>query len=200
MGRIAALRRSFVSWSGVLGAGVVLSSLAIERPSYALLEVGAEGGLIKRTADTPNNLDVGVGYGVHGEFNLVPLVKFGPYYLHYELSQADDAPRAADATFNTLGLRGRLTLPVPGSVAPYAFVGAGYTWARYAEPTGDAKGHFFEIPVGAGVAWRVAEILSLSLEGAYRPGVGFGGGAFDTLGLSHPTSGWSLLLGASFEL
>jgi opacity protein-like surface antigen len=186
--------------------GVSLSiALLTPRRSEAFLNVGAEGGLVKRSADSPNNLKLGLGYGLHGELDMIPLLKVGPYYLHSELSSADSpALGAADAAFNTLGLRARLILPVPGSYKPYAYAGLGYTWVGYT-PVGAStfpaqSGHFFETPLGVGIAYEVLAIFQLSLDVAYRPGFSFGGDAFDTLRVKQPASGWSLMLGAALDL
>jgi hypothetical protein len=137
---------------------------------------------------------------------MLPLLKLGPYYLHYELGSADKpAVGAADAAFNVLGLRARFMLPIPGSYKPYAYAGLGYTWVNYTLVTpspGQAEGvggHFFETPLGVGIAYEVVEIFQLSLDAAYRPAFGFGGDAYGT-GSSGPSSGWSVLLGAALNL
>ena len=183
---------------------LVLALLVVFTPrrADALINAGAEAGIVKRSADSPNNLKLGLGYGVHGEVDLLPLIKLGPYYLHYELGAADrPALGASDAVFNTLGLRARITLPIPGSYKPYAYAGAGYTWVNYSPGGGDISGHFIETPLGVGIAYEVLEIFQLSLDGAYRPGFSFGGDAFSGLGAAnHPSSGWSLLLGAALSL
>jgi opacity protein-like surface antigen len=195
-GRFA--RPLVVKCAATLGASLALSAVAT--PAHALVNVGVEGGAVKRSADSPNNLKLGLGYGVHGELDLLPLIKFGPYYLHYELSKADTLPGAADTAFNTLGLRARLMLPIPGSYKPYAFVGAGYTWVNYTQALGDRAGHFLELPIGVGLAYELAGLFHLSADAAYRPGVSFGGDAYNTYGISHPASGWSVLLGAAINL
>lgn len=191
-------------WSAVFGVSLVFALLAPGR-GEAFINVGAEGGLVKRSADPPNNLKLGLGYGLHGEIDMIPLLKVGPYYLHSELSSADSpAPGATDAGFNTLGLRARLLLPIPGSYKPYAYAGLGYTWVNYT-PVGPSpfpaqSGHFLETPLGVGIAYEVAAIFQLSLDAAYRPGFSFGGDAFDAVHLTQPTSGWSLMLGAALDL
>jgi hypothetical protein len=180
---------------------VALVALAAPRIAQAAINVGAEGGLVKRSADSPNNLKLGLGYGAHAELDLLPLLKLGPYYLHYALSSADaPAAGAADATFNTVGLRARLILPIPGTIKPYGYVGAGYTWDSYAQTGGDRSGHFLETPIGIGVADQIAEIFHLSLDFAYRPSLAFGGDAYDTYKIAHPSSGWSLMLGLALNL
>jgi len=177
-----------------------LVALAIPRRAHALINIGPEGGLVKRTADSPGNLKLGFGYGAHAELDMVPLLKVGPYYLHSALSAAEDPTGDGTGTFNTLGLRARLLLPIPGSMKPYAFVGAGYTWVNYSAGPFESKGHFLETPTGVGVANEVAEIFHLSLDFAYRPGLAFGGDAYDVSNATHPSSGWSLLLGFALNL
>jgi hypothetical protein len=181
------------------------TSLVAKRAD-ATINVGAEAGLVKRTADWPDNLKLGVGLGLHGELDLIPLLKIGPYYLHYQLSASDDSPFPYDAVFNTLGLRARLVVPIPGSYKPYAYAGAGYSWVSF-NPTGPAavvlptsSGHFIETPLGVGIAYTVIEIFQLSLDAAYRPGFSFGGDAYDRPGVEQLKSGWSLLLGAALSL
>jgi len=134
--------------------------------------------------------------------------------MHYELSSADEGARAAGvqfdssiagagAVFNTLGLRARVMLPVPGSFKPYAYIGAGYTWVGYTykfPSAGDQTGRFIEIPIGVGAAYEVLPLLQLSLDVAYRPGSSFGGAAYDNGLISKPSSGYSVLLGAAVNL
>jgi opacity protein-like surface antigen len=182
-----------------------LALLFLPKAASAMINVGAEGGIVKRSADSPLNLKLGLGYGAHGELDMFPLLKLGAYYLHYELGSADKpALGSADAAFNTLGLRARVTLPIPGSYKPYAFAGVGYTWVNYTpvSPPGEGVGgHFFETPIGVGIAYEVVEIFQLSLDAAWRPGFGFGGDAFTaSSGGGNPSSGWSVLLGASLNL
>src|SRR5262245_9177560 len=82
----------------------VLAVLA-PRTAHALLGVGFEGGIIKRSASEPSNLHVGFVWGFHAELSLLSIIDVGPYYAHYSLGAADEPnPLAADATFNTLGL------------------------------------------------------------------------------------------------
>jgi opacity protein-like surface antigen len=190
---------------GVRAASALLLGAAgffVSGQARALVNVGAEAGLVKRTADSPNNLKLGVGYGVHGELDLLPLIKVGPYLLHYELSGADDVVGVPDAVFTVLGLRARLMLPVPGPVKPYAYVGAGYTWVNYNYPVIDTRsGRFIEIPIGVGAAYEPLPLLQISLDVAYRPAASFGGAAYESpLAISHPASGYSVLLGAAVNL
>jgi hypothetical protein len=173
--------------------GIILSS----RNAHAIVNAGIEVGAIKRSADAPYNLKLGVGYGLHAELDLLPLLKVGPYFLHYQLSRDDSS--LADATFNTIGLRARLFLPIPIGPRPYAYVGAGYSSASYALPVGgDVSGHFVEIPLGIGIAFPILPLLQGSLDAAYRPAVGFGGDAYGLI--SKPESGYSVMLGIALDL
>jgi hypothetical protein len=199
------MRKTILGSCFAIATATAVAVLFAASTAEAMINVGAEGGIVKRTADPPNDLKLGLGYGVHGELALLPLLTLGPYYLHYELSSADrSALGAADAAFNVLGLRARFTLPIPGSYKPYAYAGAGYTWVNYSlvapvVGSGAVSGHFFETPIGVGIAYEVIEILQLSLDAAYRPAFGFGGDAFGT-GSTGPSSGWSVLLGAAINL
>jgi hypothetical protein len=68
-----------------------------------------------------------------------------------------------------------------------------------ANPEQSATGHFYETPIGIGLAYDVLPLLQLFVEGAYRPAMGFGGSAFpDTA--PRPTSGYSVLIGAAINL
>jgi len=183
---------------GSLGIAVLVAALLGARPARALVGAGVEGGIIKRSASDPGNLNLGFVWGLHAELGLFSILSIGPYYLHYSLGASDAPdPLAGDAVFNALGLQARLTLPIPGKVKPYGFVGLGYTWDNYTNDRGlDRSGHFWEIPFGAGVAYEALEIFRFSLEFSLRPGTGFGGSVYDDAPrIQEPTSGWSLALG-----
>jgi hypothetical protein len=175
-------------------------AVAVTQPAAALLSAGAEAGIAGRSASVPNGLKIGAAFGVHGDVDLLPLVRLGPYFLHYELAASDRPdPLAADASFNAFGLRTRVRVPLTARMRAYGSVGLGYTFASYTAPW-DRSGHFWECPLGLGVGYEVIDILELSVEGAYRPGFAFGGGAFgDQLSISRPGAGFSVLLGATVE-
>lgn len=198
----------------LLGAAALLAS-----EEASALNTGVEFGLIKRNADAPHNFSLGTGFGAHLEVAALPVLNIGPYYLHYELANPDQPSSSAthDANFNTLGLRARFMLPLPQSrFVPFAYTGIGYTWIRYpslpiafdvdnpAMRTGgfeQRKGHFWEIPVGLGVACELAKIFHLSADFAIRPGVGFGGDAYGgERPYSEPTWGYSAMIGAALNL
>jgi hypothetical protein len=175
----------------------LLFVVATPKPAHALLNAGAEVGLANRT-----DLKLGVAFGVHGELSLLPLLLIGPYYLHYDLSGDDTLIGTPKASFNELGLRARLMLPIPGSdIHPYGYVGFGNTWVSTSlAGISGASGHFLDTPIGAGLAFSVLPMFQVSIEGAYRPGFSFGGDAFSGDNASKPTSGWSALLGAAIDL
>jgi len=180
----------------VLSAAAAIAIVASPRSACALFDAGAQAGFVARSASAP-----GLGFGLHGDVDLLPLVKVGPYLLHYELSAshgevfAVDAPDlAANAKFNAIGLRARLRLPLTARLRSHLLFGLGHTFAQYAAPL-HRSGRFWECPIGLGISYEVADNLELSLDGAYRPGFAFSGGAFEVE--QRPASGWSLLLGAT---
>lgn len=178
--------------------GVFLAGLGVARPAYALLNAGIEAGAVKRTASS-DDPKWGFGYGAHAELGLAPALSVGAYFLRSTNSIAN-APVSTDATFNTLGLRAKLTLPMPGDTKPYGFVGFGSTWTKYSAAGTDVSGHSWEIPIGIGIAHKVLELFQLSLEGAYRPSMSFSGDAYDNKNIGHPSSGWSALVGFAIDL
>jgi hypothetical protein len=175
------------------------SLLSIAAVTALLLTVSA------RTADA--GLNFGAGFGAaKRDGPVVANLDVGPYYTHYRLGISDFAFGSA-ALFNTIGLRARAILPT-GDVHPYAYVGAGYTAASYSWPSvtyggltvpeRNASGHFFEIPIGIGLAYDVAPLFQVFAEAAYRPGVGFAGNAYPDD--ARPTRGYSFLVGAAINL
>jgi opacity protein-like surface antigen len=208
-----------VRW-GTWAVGAALGAAALLAPSRAsaALNAGVEYGMVKRSADDPYNFKLGTGWGAHLEASLLPMLNLGPYYLHYELGNPNDATSLShDTRFDVVGLRARFMLPVPGSDwKPYAYAGIGYTWVSYGslqvpfDVTNPAarsggfearSGHFLETPVGVGIAYELAKIIHLSADFALRPGMSFGGAAYDDdPGYGQPKFGWSLMAGAALNL
>lgn len=204
---------------GALGLATLLGAATLLFSEKAsALNAGVEYGIVKRNADDPYNFKLGTGFGAHLELALLPILNVGPYYLHYELAHPQRSNSLAhDSTFDTLGLRARFMLPLPSSRwQPYAYAGFGYTWLRYpsfpiafevnnpAMRTGgfeSRQGRFYEVPVGVGAAYEVAKIFHLSADFAVRPGMGFGGEAYEkSPHYSEPKWGYSLMLGAALNL
>lgn len=208
-------RGSKKAW--ILGAALGAAALLAPESAFAL-NGGVEYGFVKRSADAPYDFNLGMGWGAHLEASLLPILNLGPYYLHYELASPGRATSTThDSAFDTLGLRARFLLPLPSSrFVPYAYAGFGYTWIRY--PTfpiafdvsnpamrlgglENRSGRFYEIPIGAGIAYELAKILHASLDFAVRPAMGFGGAAYDSSpSYSEPKWGFSLMLGAALNL
>ena len=193
-----------------------LALVAAPRNAHALVDVGVEAGAVTRSAEAPDALRAGAAFGAHLELALLPLLQVGAYYLHDQHALSRAEATAPDVTFDTLGGRARLVLPIPGTaVHPYAWVGVGYSRASYqGELTGVTTGaaarsntvdprlgHFLETPIGLGVAYDTLAILRLSAEVAYRHASSFGGSAYDDAPtLTTPTSAVSMLVGLSLSL
>lgn len=193
-----------------------LALVATSRPAHALVDLGAEVGVVTRSADAPDALKAGAGFGAHLELSLLPLVQVGAYYLHDQHALSDATSTAPDVTFDTAGARARLVLPIPGSsLHPYGWVGVGYGRASYPGELGGVAsgsassttsidprlGHFIETPVGLGLAYDTLAVLRLTAEAAYRHASSFGGSAYaDEPTLTAPKSAISVLLGLSLSL
>jgi hypothetical protein len=202
----ASRRAARILVSSFASVAIGLALLVWTERADAFVNVGAEVGAVKRSADAPGDLKLGLGFGLHAEVGLLPFINLGPYFLHYQL--ASDSFDNVDAAFNTLGLRARLVLPLPVQYKPYVFVGAGYAWVNYHSSatvgnvafSADTSGHFIETPIGVGIAVGALPLLQFSLDVAYRPGLSFGGEAYDTAGIPKPNSGFSVMLGVALDL
>jgi hypothetical protein len=190
-------RRSRVP-GAVAAIAVAVAVSAVPRSATALFDAGAQLGIVERSASAPSGLKIGVGFGWHGDVDLLPLVKLGPYLLHYDLSaNGGPDPRGADASFNALGLRTSARVPITARFRSQLAVGLGYTSVRYLAPV-LRSGRFWECPIALGIGYEAGDRVDLSLDVAYRPGFAFGGRAFDVdPAVAHPSTGWSLLLGAT---
>jgi opacity protein-like surface antigen len=196
-GRLFHMRRSPI----YLFAATILICVASAHNAKAVLNAGVEAGVVKRTASAPNNLNVGFAYGAHAELTIESTFALGAYYLHSNNSMTDTPSNVdASARFETLGIRGRLILPMPGNTKPYGLVGLGHNWITYrATGVPDIKGESWEAPLGFGIAQQLLRIFQLTVEVAYRPSFSFGGQAFGDVGIRHPNDGWSLLAGAALD-
>ena len=186
---------------------LVLTVVFATRHADAGAGIGAEVGLVKRYDQQRSNPSLGYGLLLHGDFDVIPTVRLGPYYMLSSLS----AHEVVGIMINTFGARATFTVPVSGALQPYLYAGAGYSWISYSY-SGDIEcvpdvqcappegtGTYLETPLGVGVAYSVSPLAQLSIDAAYRPGFGFSGKAFDR-GDAHPTHGWSLLFGAAYHL
>lgn len=169
--------------------------------ALAILNAGVEAGVVKRTAATPDNMNLGFGYGAHAELTFDATFAIGAYYLRSTHSIAGlPSDAGANAKFDTLGVRGRLILPMPGRTKPYASVGLGHSWTTYGiNGAPDVKGQSWEVPIGFGIAHQVLRIFQITLEAAYRPSFSFSGDAYDVARRRNPSSGWSALIGFALD-
>ena len=194
------MRRS--AWNrAVAVTALMFVCVSSTRRANAVLNAGVEAGVVKRTAAAPDNLNLGFGYGAHAEMTFESAFAIGAYYLHSTNSIAGvPSELDAKAKFETLGVRGRLILPMPGRTKPYALIGLGHNWITYGSAgVPDVKGQSWEVPVAFGIAHQVLRFFQLSIEGGYRASFSFSGHAYDDLGLRHPDSGWSLLGGIALD-
>jgi len=165
----------------------------------AAVNSGIEAGVAKRTASSPNDFNVGFGYGAHVEVGPIPQINFGIYFLQSINSEANNS--STSAVFNTLGLRTKLVWPITSDIKAYGFAGIGTTWIRYRiinEPS--ISGNSWETPIGLGIGHKAFELFQFYVEGAYRPSFGFGGTAYTSAQLPHPSGGWSAVVGFAFDI
>ncbi len=170
-----------------------------------VLEIGADVGVARRGIATPG-YDPGLAVGVGVEGALLPFLFVGPYFLH-DAIEPDTSPSSA---FNTFGGRVRLTLPKAG-LKPYALAGLGITFVEYgdSEPLGvfeeapslPRHAHFFETPVGAGLAYDFGHVAEIGAHFAVRPAFGYSGDRppppMVEAPIGSPYTGWSLMGGAA---
>ena len=219
-------------------AAILPFGLVSARTAQAQLhwDVGAEVGAMRRVLSSRaiGTEDAGIGPigEIHGHVALLPLVRVGAYLGHDISPQGNSGSR--QITF--FGARVKVNSPWPHDPwRAYFFAGFGYA-AVYAPSyhtsvispgaTGmpakeDALvdgvgGHFFEIPLGIGIAYKVRKPLEITAELSGRFGFGFGGDLYDLdrgrvgsspsqIGLlvdnpGNDAIGVSLMLGVNFDL
>jgi opacity protein-like surface antigen len=169
--------------------------------ALAVLNAGLEAGVVKRTAAAPDNLNLGFAYGAHAELTFESTFAIGAYYLHSTNALASTPSELdANARFETLGVRGRLMLPMPGRTKPYFLIGLGHNWVTYrALGSPGVNGQSWEAPIGFGIAHQVMKLFQLSVEGSYRPSFSFSGDAYTPMGVRHPDGGWAALAGLALD-
>lgn len=195
--------------AGALGAALALGA----GTGQAQVNAGAELGLAYR-ASTPK-LSPGFAAGAHLEVKLVPMVSLGGYFLWYGL-QSDLPGVNSSAAFTSVGGRVRFHLPLPDSnFRPYAFVGLGRVAVSYpgefslapdmyaAQTTANVQkrdGWFLEVPIGLGVAYKIASIAQVFVDFAFRPGFNFKGDAHaGPYAIDEPKTGLSVLAGGALD-
>lgn len=142
------------------------------------------------------------GFGPTGQLAahlaLLPLVHAGVYVGH-DISPLPDPAAARNITF--MGARGKVALPMTGHLRAYGFLGFGvaivaqrgfdYGGFPFLRPDGttvrkdarveSAGGHFFEVPFGLGVSYKLRKPWELCAELGARVGLGHSGSVYDEL-------------------
>lgn len=148
----------------------------------------------------PGTDDVGIGPTgqIAAHLALLPLVGAGVYVGH-DISPLPDPAAARNITF--MGARAKVGLPMSGSFRAYGFAGFGlalvtqqgfdYAGFPYVGPAGttirkdatveSAGGHFFEVPFGLGVSYKLRKPWELCAELGARVGFAHSGSVYDEL-------------------
>ncbi len=178
-----------------LAVACALGVLAVPRLAEAQLhwDASLQGGVMKRfLASQPAGArDAGFGPFVEleGHVALLPLVRVGGY-LGTEISPRGGDPSARNITWG--GLRAKVMSPWPrGDLRLWLFLGFGIAGVyepsyRTAAPAntlmGGAGGHFFEVPLGIGVSYKLRKPLELCAELGKRIGFADSGSTYDGAG------------------
>lgn len=160
------------------------------------------GGMKRFLAARPTGTD-DVGFGpafqIAAHLALLPLVHAGVYVGH-DVSPLPDPAAARNITF--MGARGKVALPMGGDLRAYGFAGFGFalvtqqsfsfpgfpyvsagggTVNRKDAQVESAGGHFFEVPLGLGVAYKLRKPWELVAELGFRVGFAHSGSVYDEL-------------------
>jgi hypothetical protein len=159
------------------------------------------GGMKRFLAARPTGTD-DVGIGPVGQIAahlaLLPLVHAGVYVGH-DISPMPDPAAARNITF--MGARGKVQLPLTTDLKGYGFLGFGFALVTqqafdfpgfpYVSAGGgtvrkdatvdSAGGHFFEVPFGLGVAYKLRKPWELCAELGARVGFAHAGSVYDEL-------------------
>jgi hypothetical protein len=165
-------------------------------------DASAQVGGMKRflAARPPSTDDAGFGpvLQLAAHLALLPLVHAGVYVGH-DISPLPDPAAARNITF--MGARGKVQLPMSGNLRGYGFAGfglalvtqqsftftgfpfvsAGGTVNRKDAEVESAGGHFFEVPLGLGVAYKLRKPWELIAELGFRVGFAHSGSVYDEL-------------------
>lgn len=187
-------------------AAVLAFVLAVLLPRVASAQLHWDasaqlGGMKRFLGARPAGSD-DAGFGPTGQIAahlaLLPLVHAGVYVGH-DISPLPDPLAARNITF--MGTRGKVALPVTGAIRAYGFLGFGlaivsqqafdYAGFPYLGPGGttvrkdarveSAGGHFFEVPFGLGVSYKLRKPWELCAELGARVGFAHAGSVYDDL-------------------
>jgi hypothetical protein len=171
------------------------------RPASAQVhwDIGADVGAMKRFFTSGPDGGSSPGFGptmeLHAHFALIPLVRVGAYVSH-DISPLSSIP-ARQITSG--GLHLRINSPWPsGKWHGWLFAGFGYAGVYApsyhgsfsnpgdpnAPPAADvfvegSNGNFFEVPLGVGVAYKLARPFELTASLGTRLGFGFTGDVYN---------------------
>jgi hypothetical protein len=184
-----------------LAIGVVIAFSASEARAQARWDVGVEGGVERRVLASKPGGGADAGFGpvveMAGHVALLPLLRLGAY------AQYDTSPVSGDGIREIVsgGLDARIVLPwVRGTWRNYLRVGIGEAAAFDRPHGGSQHGHFTEVPVALGVAYRVVPWVWVTSELGARMGFAFGGAEYlprSDLTAGDDTLAVYLTLGAS---
>jgi opacity protein-like surface antigen len=161
----------------------------------AFLEAGIQAGVIDRTL-AGTGYRTGFNFQIHADLALIPpILMIGAYANGFpfggKLAPEQQGSSNTSIDFRTFGARAKLRIPIPGAVTPYAIAGAGWVRGDFPDQTltlcGTVQGvsgctnrtvpsataNFVEFVLGAGAMIKLAGPLHLSLEGAWRPTIGY---------------------------
>ena len=183
----------------------VVLLLLVPRTAFAQIhwDASAQLGAMKRfMTERPRGADdasIGPMGQLTAHIALLPLVHVGGY-LGYEISPLPDPAAARNIT--TMGVRGKVAIPMSGDFHAWGFAGFGlalvhqqaYAIHNFPYVTGagtvspkeasidEAGGHFFEIPFGLGVAYKLRKPWELCAELGARIGIAHTGSVYDDPG------------------
>lgn len=188
------------------GIAVLVFAIAIALPRLASAQVhwdaSAQVGGMKRflAARPPGTDDVGFGpaFQLAAHLALLPLVHAGVYVGH-DISPLPDPAAARNITVG--GIRGKVAIPMAGDLRAYGFLGFGIAFVTqqgfdfpgfpYVTASGQiarkdarvesAGGHFFEVPFGLGVSYKLRKPWELCAELGARVGFAQTGSVYDEL-------------------
>lgn len=190
-----AMALSVVAVATALGGAMATEHEA----SAAFFEVGGEAGVLQRSlADTRYKPDF--AWQVHAEIAFIPsILMVGPYFgMQTAVPEIPNATSPRSVDFRSMGARAKVRLPLGGPIIPYGLIGVGWVHGNFPDQQvplcttvsgqqvcagqttmPSATANFVEIPVGVGLAFQLADEVALTIEGDWRPTVGYKNDAYE---------------------